>query len=145
VVEHAERFGLSTLHQLRGRVGRGPAQSYAFLVYGEKLTADGIERLRIMMETTDGFLIAERDMQLRGPGELLGVRQSGFLNFRVASLQQHGPLLMQARDDAVAVIRTDPGLLEPSHAVIARVLAAQAAAGAASGASTGPAAAIEGG
>ena len=90
VVEHAERFGLSTLHQLRGRVGRGADQSYAFLVYGKKLTPEGVERLKIMMETTDGFPIAESDMRLRGPGELLGVRQSGFLNFRVADLLLHG-------------------------------------------------------
>ena len=73
VIEHAERFGLSTLHQLRGRVGRGSEQSYAFLLYGSKLTTEGVERLKIMMETTDGFQIAERDMRLRGPGELLGV------------------------------------------------------------------------
>ncbi len=72
VVEHAERFGLSTLHQLRGRVGRGAAQSYAFLVYGDDLTPEGVERLKIMKETTDGFRIAERDLALRGPGELLG-------------------------------------------------------------------------
>ena len=100
VVEHAERFGLSTLHQLRGRVGRGARQSYAFLLYGAKLTPEGIERLKIMKETTDGFRIAERDMQLRGPGELLGVRQSGFLSFRVADLLVHGALLIAARDDA---------------------------------------------
>ena len=91
VIEHAERFGLSTLHQLRGRVGRGADQSYAFLVYGTKLTPEGVERLKIMMETTDGFAIAERDMRLRGPGELLGVRQSGFLNFRVADLAAPRP------------------------------------------------------
>jgi ATP-dependent DNA helicase RecG len=146
VVEHAERFGLSTLHQLRGRVGRGPAQSYAFLIYGAKLTPDGVERLKIMRETTDGFLIAEKDMQLRGPGELLGVRQSGFLNFRVASLQQHGALLMQARDDAAALLGRDPGLLEPSHAAVGRALALQAAReGARTDAAAGTVPAVEGG
>jgi ATP-dependent DNA helicase RecG len=126
VVEHAERFGLSTLHQLRGRVGRGPDQSYAFLVYGTKLTDEGIERLKIMKETTDGFRIAEKDMQLRGPGELLGVRQTGFLSFQVADLLLHGPLLLQARDDAVRLLAEDPGFLLPANAVMARVLGAPA-------------------
>jgi ATP-dependent DNA helicase RecG len=124
VVEHAERFGLSTLHQLRGRVGRGPDQSYAFLVYGTKLTDEGIERLKIMKETTDGFRIAEKDMQLRGPGELLGIRQTGFLGFQVADLLVHGPLLLEARDDAIRVLAEDPGFLLPGNAVMGRVLGA---------------------
>ena len=123
VVEHAERFGLSTLHQLRGRVGRGPAQSYAFLVYDSGLTPEGVERLKIMMETTDGFRIAERDLELRGPGELLGVRQSGFLNFRVADLLRHGELLLEARDDAKRILAEDPGLLDPAHAAAGKALA----------------------
>jgi ATP-dependent DNA helicase RecG len=122
VVEHAERFGLSTLHQLRGRVGRGTEQSFAFLVYGDKLTPEGIERLKIMMETTDGFAIAERDMLLRGPGELLGVRQSGFLNFRVADLSLDGQLLLHARTDAQRILAEDAGFLRPANAVIGRVL-----------------------
>jgi ATP-dependent DNA helicase RecG len=121
VVEHAERFGLSTLHQLRGRVGRGAEQSYAFLVYAAKLTPDGVERLKIMKETTDGFQIAEKDMQLRGPGELLGIRQSGFLNFRVADLVAHGLLLLEARDDAKKILAEDPGLIRPAHAGLARL------------------------
>ncbi len=123
VVEHAERFGLSTLHQLRGRVGRSTEQAYAFLVYGEKLTPDGIERLKIMMETTDGFAIAERDMRLRGPGELLGVRQSGFLRFRAADLLLHGDLLLAARDEARGILQRDPGFLQPANATLARVTA----------------------
>ncbi len=129
VVEHAERFGLSTLHQLRGRVGRGSDQSYAFLVYGGKLTPEGIERLKIMKETSDGFAIAERDLRLRGPGELLGIRQSGFLSFRVANLLVHGPLLLQARDDAKALLQQDPGLLQPGNAAVARALALAASDG----------------
>ena len=141
VVEHAERFGLSTLHQLRGRVGRGSDQSYAFLVYGKKLTPEGVERLKIMMETTDGFTIAERDMRLRGPGELLGVRQSGFLNFRVADLLLHGTLLFQARDDAKRLLAEDPGFLQPTNMVVARVLALSAASPEADGAAS----AVEGG
>jgi ATP-dependent DNA helicase RecG len=128
VVEHAERFGLSTLHQLRGRVGRGAEQSYAFLVYGGKLTPEGVERLKIMKETTDGFQIAERDMRLRGPGELLGIRQSGFLGFRVADLLLHGPLLLAARDDALRILAEDPGFLLPSHGALAKVFGGAAAA-----------------
>jgi ATP-dependent DNA helicase RecG len=122
VVEHAERFGLSTLHPLRGRVGRGGEQSFAFLIYGGKLTPEGVERLRIMKETTDGFQIAERDMRLRGPGELLGIRQSGFMSFRVADLLVHGPLLLAARDDAKLLLADDPGLLRPAHVGLAKVL-----------------------
>jgi ATP-dependent DNA helicase RecG len=123
VVEHAERFGLSTLHQLRGRVGRGGEQSYAFLVYGKKLTAEGIQRLKIMKETTDGFRIAEEDMRLRGPGELLGLRQSGFLNFRVADLTVHASLLFAAREDSVKVLSEDPGFLQPDNVAVGRMLA----------------------
>jgi ATP-dependent DNA helicase RecG len=122
VVEHAERFGLSALHQLRGRVGRGAEQSYAFLVYGKKLTEDGIRRLKIMKESTDGFRIAEEDMRLRGPGELLGVRQSGFLCFRVADLLVHAPLLLWAREDARAILSGDPGLLRPENVAVGRML-----------------------
>jgi ATP-dependent DNA helicase RecG len=129
VVEHAERFGLSTLHQLRGRVGRAAEQSYAFLVYGRELTPEGIERLKIMMETTDGFLIAERDMRLRGPGELLGVRQSGFLGFRIADILVDGQLLLEAREDAKGLLALDPGLLAPENAVVARAPEASAARG----------------
>jgi len=124
VVEHAERFGLSTLHQLRGRVGRGSEQSYAFLVYGNQLTPEGVQRLRIMKETTDGFVIAERDLALRGPGELLGVRQSGFLNFRAADLLVHAHQLLEARDDVRALLAEDPGFLAPENSVVQRVLTA---------------------
>jgi ATP-dependent DNA helicase RecG len=122
VVEHAERFGLSTLHQLRGRVGRGAEQSYAFLVYGSRLTPEGIERLKIMMETTDGFRIAERDLALRGPGELLGIRQSGFLGFKAARLVVDGPLLLKARDEAMRILREDPGFLAPANGIVQKVL-----------------------
>jgi len=122
VVEHAERFGLSTLHQLRGRVGRGAAQSYAFLVYGDDLTPEGIERLKIMKETTDGFRIAERDLALRGPGELLGVRQSGFLKFQVADLSRDADALLSARDEARRILSEDPGFLRPEHVSMAKAL-----------------------
>lgn len=86
VIEHAERFGLAALHQLRGRVGRGALQSYCYLVYDHRLTADGKKRLRIMKEHTDGFIIAEEDLQIRGPGNIAGVEQSGYLDLEYASL-----------------------------------------------------------
>ena len=86
VVEHAERFGLSQLHQLRGRVGRGAHQSYCILLYQSPLTDQGRERLKAMTETTDGFVIAERDLELRGPGDFFGTRQSGMPTLRVGDL-----------------------------------------------------------
>ncbi|HTP59371.1 MAG TPA: DNA helicase RecG, partial [Spirochaetia bacterium] len=95
-------------------------------VYGNKLTPEGIARLKIMKETTDGFRIAEEDMRLRGPGELLGIRQSGFLNFRVADLLVHAPLLLHAREDAGKVLKEDPGFLLPENVAIGKMLAARA-------------------
>ncbi|MFK7839523.1 MAG: ATP-dependent DNA helicase RecG [Bdellovibrionales bacterium] len=110
VIEHAERFGLSQLHQLRGRVGRGDAQSYCFLIYAGPLGSTAKERLSIMRETEDGFLIAERDLELRGGGDILGVKQSGLPQFRLADLNIHGELLAAARDDAKLIIERDPHL-----------------------------------
>jgi ATP-dependent DNA helicase RecG len=127
VVEHAERFGLSALHQLRGRVGRGPLQSYAFLVYGEALTEDGIARLRTMKETTDGFRIAEEDLKIRGPGELLGARQSGYLRLAIADLVRDADVLLRARDDVTALLEDDPGLLAEENRPVREVLARAAA------------------
>ena len=123
VIEHAERFGLSALHQLRGRVGRGAAQSFAFLIYGNKLTEDGLKRLRIMMETTDGFKIAEEDLKIRGPGEVLGIRQSGFLKFKAADIINDVDILYNARRDAEYIVKNDPGFLSSENRVIGRVLA----------------------
>ena len=110
VIEHAERFGLSQLHQLRGRVGRGGDQSYCFLLYSGPLGETAKERLSIMRETEDGFLIAEKDLQLRGGGDILGVKQSGLPQFRLADLNVHGDLLKAARDDARLIIDKDPEL-----------------------------------
>ena len=110
VVEHAERFGLSALHQLRGRVGRGNRQSYAFLIYGRRLTEQGVRRLRTMMATSDGFRIAEEDLKIRGPGEMLGVRQSGFLNLKIADLVNDADLLVEARHDVIRLLKEDPNL-----------------------------------
>ncbi len=110
VIEHAERFGLSQLHQLRGRVGRGAEKSYCFLLYASPLTEAAKERLSIMRETEDGFLIAEKDLQLRGGGDILGVRQSGLPDFKLADLAVHGELLAAARDDAKLIMDKDPEL-----------------------------------
>jgi ATP-dependent DNA helicase RecG len=110
VIEHAERFGLAQLHQLRGRVGRGEAASSCVLLYKAPLGEIAKRRLEIMRETEDGFRIAEEDLKLRGEGELLGTRQSGTPGFRVASLDVHGDLLEAARDDARLVLARDPEL-----------------------------------
>lgn len=100
VIEHADRFGLSELHQLRGRVGRGDAQSYCFLIYGRDITEDGKQRMKALHESTDGFKIAEADLKLRGPGEILGTAQSGYLSLGLADLVRDKELLALARSDA---------------------------------------------
>jgi ATP-dependent DNA helicase RecG len=110
VIEHAERFGLSQLHQLRGRVGRGDAQSSCIMLYHGRLSQNSRARLNIMRETEDGFRIAEEDLKLRGGGEILGSRQSGSQNFRVAKFPEHADLLRVARDDTKLIISSDPGL-----------------------------------
>lgn len=110
VIEHAERFGLAQLHQLRGRIGRGETASTCLLVYGRVLTATAEKRLRTIRDTEDGFIIAEEDLKLRGAGELLGTRQSGLPIFRLADLAVHDDLLQVARDDARLIIERDPDL-----------------------------------
>jgi ATP-dependent DNA helicase RecG len=104
VIEHAERFGLAQLHQLRGRIGRGAAKSFCVLVTGGKVTAEAEQRLDTMVRTTDGFEIAETDLQLRGPGEFFGTRQAGLPGFRVANLLRDRELLEAARREAAAVV-----------------------------------------
>jgi ATP-dependent DNA helicase RecG len=113
VVEHAERFGLAQLHQLRGRVGRGAAKSSCLLVYHGPLGETAKARLKTMRDTDDGFVIAEEDLRLRGAGELLGRRQSGMPEFKVADLAAHGDLLAAARDDAKLILTRDPELRSP--------------------------------
>jgi ATP-dependent DNA helicase RecG len=110
VIEHAERFGLAQLHQLRGRIGRGDRPSTCLLLYGQPLGETARARLNVMRETDDGFRIAEEDLRLRGAGELLGIRQSGMPAFRLADLAAHGELLAVARDDAKLILDRDPGL-----------------------------------
>jgi ATP-dependent DNA helicase RecG len=110
VIEHAERFGLAQLHQLRGRIGRGTAASTCLLLYDSPLSETSKARLAIMKGTEDGFLIAEEDLRLRGAGEVLGTRQSGMPGFRLADLAVHGELLAAARDDARLIMERDPEL-----------------------------------
>ncbi|MDR0706612.1 MAG: ATP-dependent DNA helicase RecG [Treponema sp.] len=122
VIEHAERFGLSALHQLRGRVGRGTAQSYCFLVYSDKYTEDAKARLMVMLEHSDGFVIAEEDLKLRGPGQISGVEQSGYIRLGLADPVEHAAILEKARADAFAMLEADPGLLASDHRRVAEVL-----------------------
>jgi ATP-dependent DNA helicase RecG len=111
LVEHAERFGLSQLHQLRGRVGRGPHQSFCILLYQYPMTDDGRARLKALTETTDGFVIAEKDLELRGPGDFFGTRQSGLPTLRVGDLMRDHPLMEEARREASAAL-DDPSQQE---------------------------------
>ncbi|HEX6114186.1 MAG TPA: ATP-dependent DNA helicase RecG [Geminicoccaceae bacterium] len=113
VIEHAQRFGLAQLHQLRGRVGRGTRASSCLLLYDEPLSASGRARLEVLRTTDDGFRIAEEDLRLRGPGEVLGTRQSGLPALRLADLACHADLLAPARDDARQILGVDPGLHGP--------------------------------
>jgi ATP-dependent DNA helicase RecG len=110
VVEHAERFGLAQLHQLRGRVGRGKEKSSCILLWHQPIGQTARARLKTMRETADGFVIAEEDLRLRGPGEVLGRRQSGLLEFRMADPAIHAEFLDIAHDDARLILRRDPGL-----------------------------------
>ena len=135
LIEHAERFGLAQLHQLRGRVGRGNQQSYCLLMansFGrgrmqsrgramgsamgsEESLSTARERLEALVRSHDGFVIAEDDLRIRGPGEFLGLRQWGMPEFRVANLVSDADLLQQARQEAFSLLKADPGLKEPAH------------------------------
>ncbi|NOU08122.1 MAG: ATP-dependent DNA helicase RecG, partial [Hyphomicrobiaceae bacterium] len=110
VIEHAERFGLAQLHQLRGRVGRSDRQSYCMLLHKAPLGETASQRLKMMCETEDGFKIAEKDLELRGGGEVMGARQSGLPEFRVANVPNVTELLAAARDDAALILARDPEL-----------------------------------
>jgi len=115
VIESAERFGLAQLHQLRGRVGRGSAQSYCILMTGSKLSAPSRERMRAMVRTNNGFELADLDLKLRGPGDLMGVQQSGALDLKIADLGQDGKILQAAREVAQHIMQQDPALEDPQH------------------------------
>jgi len=122
VIENAERFGLSQLHQLRGRVGRGGDQSYCILVTGFKQTAEAKKRIETMVTTNDGFIIAETDLLLRGPGDMEGTQQSGILNLKIADIIRDEKVLKFARNLATDIIREDPNLEKESNSVLARHL-----------------------
>ncbi len=115
VIESSERFGLSQLHQLRGRVGRGAEQSYCILMTGEKLSNDSKKRIATMVRTNDGFEIAEVDLELRGPGDIMGTQQSGNIELKIADLVKDGQLVAMARDIARDLLKEDPRLEKPEH------------------------------
>jgi ATP-dependent DNA helicase RecG len=123
VVEHAERFGLSQLHQLRGRIGRGRYASKCILLTQYRSSEEAKVRLRAMERTTDGFQIAEEDLALRGPGEFFGTRQSGLPDFRAAHILRDTPILIEARKEAFQIVEKDPALMQPSHGRLKNVLA----------------------
>ena len=115
IIESAERFGLSQLHQLRGRVGRGAEQSYCILMTGDKISEDSLKRMKTMVRTNDGFEIAEVDLQLRGPGDLLGTQQSGLLDLKIANLAKDGQIVLLSRDVARELLTKDPTIELPEN------------------------------
>jgi ATP-dependent DNA helicase RecG len=124
LIDNAERFGLSQLHQLRGRVGRGEHPSHCLLI-SEANSETAQSRMRAMAETTDGFKIAEMDLQLRGPGEFFGTRQHGLPEFKLANVTNEMELLQQAREDALTILGNDPKLAAPAHQHLKKALVAQ--------------------
>jgi ATP-dependent DNA helicase RecG len=123
VIENADQFGLSQLHQLRGRVGRGSELSFCVLI-GDAIGEIAKERLAVMTQTSNGFEIAEKDLQLRGPGEFFGTRQHGLPEFKLADITQEMQLLQQAKEDALALLRDDARLKRPEHAKLREALRA---------------------
>ena len=121
IIESAERFGLSQLHQLRGRVGRGAEQSYCILMTGHKLSNDTKTRLETMCATNDGFEIAEVDLKLRGPGDIMGTQQSGVLNLQIADLVKDREILQFARHHAIKLLKDDAPMEKPEHQTLRRV------------------------
>ncbi len=121
IIESAERFGLSQLHQLRGRVGRGAEQSYCILMTSQKLSSDSKTRMETMVSTNDGFEIAEVDLKLRGPGDLMGTQQSGVLNLQIADIVKDREILMLARNYALQILREDASMIKPEHATMRSV------------------------
>ena len=113
IIENAERLGLAQLHQLRGRVGRGKQQSHCVLLYQSPLSRNGRQRLSALRDSNDGFVIAEQDLQLRGPGEVLGTRQTGLMSFRIADLQRDDHLLDSVREQAQILLRDHPEHVQP--------------------------------
>lgn len=123
IIESAEKFGLSQLHQLRGRVGRGGEKSYCLLLTSNELSKEARQRMGIMVQTNDGFVIAEEDLKMRGPGDIYGTKQSGAVNFKIADIVQDAALVEQTRNAALAVLQEDPLLHKPEHYVVKNLLA----------------------
>jgi ATP-dependent DNA helicase RecG len=122
VIEHPERFGLAQLHQLRGRIGRGEELSYCILIVPDAIMEESKDRLEFFEKNDDGFALAEKDLNIRGPGQILGTRQHGLPDLRIADLQQDRHWLFKARDDAFELIKTDPNLIAPEHDIIKKTL-----------------------
>jgi ATP-dependent DNA helicase RecG len=122
VIESAERFGLSQLHQLRGRVGRGADQSYCILVTCDKLSQESKLRMETMCRTNDGFEIAEVDLQLRGPGDISGTQQSGVLQLKIADIVKDQSILLAARESAMELVEADPSFGQPDNVCIKKQL-----------------------
>lgn len=118
IIESAERFGLSQLHQLRGRVGRGAEKSYCILMTGSKISKEGKTRLETMVETQDGFKISEVDLEIRGPGDIMGTQQSGMLDLKIADLLHDGAIVGAARETARSILKKDPNLMNPEHQLL---------------------------
>ena len=125
VIENAERFGLSQLHQLRGRVGRGADQSYCVLMTNYNLSSDTRKRVETMVRTTNGFEIAEVDLELRGPGDISGTRQSGAIDLMIADISKDAEILKVARETAIEILKEDPDLEKEEHQVIRKQIATQ--------------------
>lgn len=122
VIEHADTFGLSALHQLRGRVGRSTLQSWCFLAYENGISDDAKKRLKALHDTNDGFVIAEEDLKIRGPGEITGLKQSGFVNLKYASLDKDINMFASARQEVLEILEKDPGLIEQDNCVVRSLL-----------------------
>jgi ATP-dependent DNA helicase RecG len=122
VIEHPERFGLAQLHQLRGRIGRGAEQSYCFLFLNRYVLPETYERIRFFEKNNDGFALAQKDMRLRGPGEILGKRQHGLPDLKIGDLEEDQDLLFLARDDAFNLVKKDPEIKSPEYHSIRRQL-----------------------
>jgi ATP-dependent DNA helicase RecG len=122
VIENAEKFGLSQLHQLRGRVGRGADQSYCILMTEHKISTEARKRIEVMVRTNNGFEIAEVDLELRGAGDLAGTQQSGTINLKIADLIQDQAILLLAREEASQLVENDPGFSLPGHQPIKKYL-----------------------
>ena len=122
IIENAERFGLSQLHQLRGRVGRGAEQSFCILLTTHKLSKEGKTRLETMVRTSDGFEIAEVDLQLRGPGDISGTQQSGVLEMKIANLASDQAILVEARNSVMEILQEDPSLSTEKNIPLANYL-----------------------